>query len=150
MKAFVTRSRAAVKPVIPRGTVFAVLGLAFILVGGEAESRDKCDISDRPYLVGRDFSGCDLRDATLPGTNLAGANLSRVDLGDANLRDTGLLAVDFTFADLTGADFSGAKLNGANLIDARNLTQSQLDRACGDKNTKLDSGLTIKPCDKSD
>lgn len=32
------------------------------------------------------------------------------------------------------------------LSGAKNLTQNQLDGACGDDKTKLDLPLTIKPC----
>ena len=37
-------------------------------------------------------------------------------------------------------------LAGADLSGATGLTQKQLDQACGDKETKLPEGLTIKPC----
>lgn len=37
-------------------------------------------------------------------------------------------------------------LSGADLTGAKNLTQNQLDGACGDDKTKLDLPLTIKPC----
>jgi uncharacterized protein YjbI with pentapeptide repeats len=62
------------------------------------------------------------------------------------------------FADLTGADLD-ANLSGANLSDANlrgtnlsnadlraaeNLTQGQLDKACGNADTKLPEGLTLK------
>ncbi len=48
--------------------------------------------------------------------------------------------------DLSGADFSLAYLNGADLIgadlsEARSLTQNQMDRAHGDKDTKLPDGI---------
>ena len=49
------------------------------------------------------------------------------------------------FADLTGADLD-ANLSGANLSDAKNLTQEQLDKACGNADTKLPEGLTLKAC----
>ena len=68
---------------------------------------------------GADLSGADLSDANLSGANLSGANLS-----DANL--------------------SGANLSGANLTGAKNLTQEQLDKACGNADTKLPEGLTLK------
>jgi uncharacterized protein YjbI with pentapeptide repeats len=41
----------------------------------------------------------------------------------------------------------GALLSGANLSGAKNLTQTQLDGACGNS-TKLPEGLMIKPCSK--
>lgn len=54
------------------------------------------------------------------------------------------------FFDLNGAILTRAKLNGAILTGAILLgaiiTQAQLDTACGDENTLLPPGLTIKPC----
>jgi hypothetical protein len=77
-----------------------------------------------------DFWSANLRDADLHGANLNGANLGRADLRDAVLEDTNL---------------SGADLSGANLGGTRDLTQVQLDRACG-TDAKLPPGLTLKPC----
>ena len=37
----------------------------------------------------------------------------------------------------SGADLSGAVLSGADLTYTHDLTQAQLDRACGDESTKL-------------
>jgi uncharacterized protein YjbI with pentapeptide repeats len=48
---------------------------------------------------------------------------------NANLKGVYLGGVD-----LSGADLTGAKLDG----------QKQLDNACGDENTKLPPGLTLK------
>jgi uncharacterized protein YjbI with pentapeptide repeats len=49
-------------------------------------------------------------------------------------------------ADLLSATLSGANLSSANLSDVKNLTQTQLDKACGNANTKLPKELTLKPC----
>jgi len=65
-------------------------------------------------------------DTDLTGINLHGANLKGALLAKTNL--------------------NGADLRGANLSGAKNLTQMQLDQACGDAHTKLPEGLTIKPC----
>jgi uncharacterized protein YjbI with pentapeptide repeats len=67
----------------------------------------------------------------LTGVHLIDADLSGADLSDANL---------------SRATMIGANLRNANLTGAEGVTQSQLDDACGDTNTKLPSGLTIKPC----
>jgi uncharacterized protein YjbI with pentapeptide repeats len=67
-----------------------------------------------------------LDDAILYRADLAGANLIRAHLADANLTD--------------------ANLSGANLIDTKGVTQSQLNKACGGKETTLPSRLTLKPC----
>ena len=45
-------------------------------------------------------------------------------------------------ADLIGADFADADLRGANLTESLFLTQSQLDAAKGDNDTKLPPPLT--------
>ena len=63
---------------------------------------------------------------------LSGANLSGANLSDANLKD---------------ADLRGANLSDTNLGDAKDLTQAQLDGACG-TNAKLPSDLNLKPCPK--
>jgi uncharacterized protein YjbI with pentapeptide repeats len=47
---------------------------------------------------------------------------------------------------LSGADLLSATLSSANLSDVKNLTQTQLDKACGNANTKLPKELTLKPC----
>ncbi|MDH3920535.1 MAG: pentapeptide repeat-containing protein, partial [Rhodospirillales bacterium] len=69
------------------------------------------------------------------GADLRGSNLSGARLG-AVLRQV----------ELAGARLDGADLSGAWLADATGLTQAQLDRACGDRRTKLPPGLTVAPC----
>jgi uncharacterized protein YjbI with pentapeptide repeats len=64
-----------------------------------------------PYLDFVHIPKANLVSATLNEVSLEGANLSGADLG---------------FADLNNADLSGADLRGA-----RNLSQEQLDQACG-------------------
>jgi uncharacterized protein YjbI with pentapeptide repeats len=78
-------------------------------------------------LIGKDLSRADLR-----GANLRGAYLIGADLRGANLK----------LADLTGVDFRGADLSGADLTDSIFLTQSQLNVAKGDRDTKLPRSLT--------
>jgi uncharacterized protein YjbI with pentapeptide repeats len=78
-------------------------------------------------LSGKDLSGADLNAANLRGARLIGANLRRAAL---------------KLADLTGADLRGADLGGADLTDSIFLTQSQLDAAKGDPETKLPASLT--------
>jgi Pentapeptide repeats (8 copies) len=86
------------------------------------------DIQAALTVIGR-------RKAGPGGVNLGGANLNGADLSGANLGG----------ADLLGANLLGARLDGADLRGADGLTQNQLDKACGE-DTKLPSGLTIKPC----
>jgi uncharacterized protein YjbI with pentapeptide repeats len=79
------------------------------------------------------------RTANLEGADLAGANLSR--------------AV-FHGAKLAGASFRGAfvhwtRIEDTDLSSVRDLTQAQVDSACGDPTTKLPAGLAAPeswPC----
>ena len=90
-------------------------------------------------LNGAYLSVVNLRDAILNGANLTRAYLTRANLSNAHLLN----------ANLNGANLSGANLRdrGADLGGARVLTQTQLDAACGDADTKLPEGLKPpKPC----
>ena len=103
------------------------------------------------YLIGADLTAANLSGAYLMGTNLSGADLSFADLSGARLIDTNLsgarlMATNLSGANLSGADLTGAHLNGANLTGAKNLTQEQLDKACGNADTKLPEGLTLAEC----
>jgi uncharacterized protein YjbI with pentapeptide repeats len=125
------------------------------------------DLSNIIRPPGTDLTGINLHGinlhgsllaANLTGANLSNANLSGACLSDANLNGADLRGADLSGAilsgtpnipsgaDLNGADLSGAILRGADLSGAKNLTQMQLDQACGDAHTKLPEGLTIKPC----
>jgi uncharacterized protein YjbI with pentapeptide repeats len=108
-----------------RRDVNALLLRASELVRGDARRRG----IDRR---GADLIGADLRGADLRGANLRGAYLIGADLRGADLR----------VADLIGADLRGADLRGADLSDSLFLTQSQLDAAKGDTDTRLPPSLT--------
>jgi uncharacterized protein YjbI with pentapeptide repeats len=106
-------------------------------------------------LSGADLSGVDLSSdlywgrANLSGVNLRGANLTRADLSGLNrlgVLGANLTRANLSRAELNDANLSDANLSGADLSDAKNLTQTQLDKACGNANTKLPEGLTLKPC----
>jgi hypothetical protein len=142
---------------------------AAIIAGGAAFSfgplsrpfrLDRANLSGQ-WLRGNDLSEAYLRNANLTGADLSGANLSGASVQGANLRDAildeaNLSGADLSSANLRGANLRdanlrGANLRGANLRDAkmggvRNLTQLQLDEACGNANTGLPDGLTLKPC----
>jgi len=81
---------------------------------------------------GADLIGADLKDADLRGANLRGAYLIGANLSGADLRVADLLGADCRDADLSGADLTGSIF----------LTQSQLDAAKGDADTKLPPSLT--------
>jgi uncharacterized protein YjbI with pentapeptide repeats len=82
-----------------------------------------------------------LASVRIPKANLFGANLSRANLSGANLSGAYLSG-----AGLSRATLSRAGLSGAGLSDVKNLTQAQLDQACGTDAKKLPEGLTLKPC----
>ena len=81
---------------------------------------------------GADLIGADLKGADLRGANVRGAYLIAADLSGADLR----------VADLLGADLRDADLSGADLTESLFLTQSQLDAAKGDADTKAPPSLT--------
>jgi uncharacterized protein YjbI with pentapeptide repeats len=106
-------------------------------------------------LLDADLSGADLVDANLSGANLSRANLPGADLSGADLSGENLVGelgganlsgANLSYANLSRANLSGTDLSGADLSGAANLTQTQLDKACGNAKTKLPEGLTLKHC----
>ena len=89
------------------------------------------------FLAGANLTKAFLSEANLTGADLLKANLSEANLSDANL----------TKAFLSEANLTGANLSEADLSEALNLSQGQLDQACGDDETKLPGELTIKLCE---
>jgi uncharacterized protein YjbI with pentapeptide repeats len=112
-------------------------------------------------LMEANLAHASLDDAHLDGALLLGANMLLVSLGGAHLTHTTLAYVNLTGASLVFADLRGASLvlshlgdtnlrnadlTDADMRDALNLTQEQLDQACG-KPKALPPGLTLdKPC----
>lgn len=88
-----------------------------------------------------DFSNADLSIANGFGARFSGANFARADLTRANFTGAYLGYANFRAAQLQGLVLSGAELTGA-----KNLTQSQLNLACGDEYTILPPGLSIPRC----
>jgi uncharacterized protein YjbI with pentapeptide repeats len=92
-------------------------------------------------LEGADFSGArlvlmcmsfaDFRGASFRGADLSGANLAHADLDSA---------------DLTGAEMAITSIKGTDLTRAIGVTQKQLDGACGDAETRVPAGMTVKTC----
>lgn len=103
-----------------RGNVNALLNRASELT--RAQVRRK-----RKDHRGADLIGTDLRGADLRGASLRGAYLIAADLRGADLR----------MADLIGSDLRDADLRGADLTGSIFLTQSQLNAARGDNDTRL-------------
>ena len=101
--------------------------------------------------AGEEGAQANLKGAHLQGANLQGAMLQeaqfqKASLAFAKLHGANLEGADLRLADLRGANLLGAKLQGADLRGAKNLTQEQLDEACGDEKTELSEGLTIETC----
>jgi uncharacterized protein YjbI with pentapeptide repeats len=88
-----------------------------------------------------DFSDADLSVSNGFGARFSGANFAGADLREANFTGAYL-----GYANLRGAKLNGAVLNGANLEGTKNLTQAQLNTACGDEYTHLPAGMTIPRC----
>jgi uncharacterized protein YjbI with pentapeptide repeats len=119
----------------------------------------------RAHLHGADLYRAHLKDAKLEDANMTGAKLNSAglayaDLTRANLSRADLRGAYLGGANLSGADLSDADLSGADLSDerdpdggqtgvAKNLTETQLNKACGNSATrlpKLFEGLTLRPC----
>jgi uncharacterized protein YjbI with pentapeptide repeats len=113
-----------------------------------------------------DCKGCNLQGADLTNTcvkahDLSGADfdgadatlmcMSYANFSGATFRGTNLSGANLAHAKLDGADFTGANLNitsfkGTDLREARNLTQAQLNAACGDADTRAPAGMTVPVC----
>jgi hypothetical protein len=93
--------------------------------------------------------GASLRQHKLRFANLTDSYLFRAELDGADLRGAILIGTRLQGANLTGALLQGANLTDADLTSAQNLTQAQLDGACG-KPKALPEGLKLdKPCPKA-
>jgi hypothetical protein len=97
------------------------------------------------HLDGADLTHADLFFAKLADSHLPRAKLVSTVLVDADLARANLRNANLTDANLMRANLTDADLTRANLTDARNLTQEQLNQACGTETT-LPPGLTLKPC----
>jgi uncharacterized protein YjbI with pentapeptide repeats len=107
-------------------------------------------------LAGADLTNTCVKSGNLEGAKFDGARLvlmcmSYADFKGASFRGADMAGANLAHADVDGADFSGADLSitsikGTDLTNARGLTQAQLDRACGDADTKAPAGMTVKIC----
>lgn len=87
------------------------------------------------------FSSTDMRDVEAYGGVFSSSNFNRADLTNASFVGAYLEGASFSGAALSGTNFSGAQLTRAT-----GLTQSQLNRACGDASTTLPGSLRIPAC----
>lgn len=92
------------------------------------------------------FDDVNLSGANLSVANLFGARFNRSNFARANMQNVIAVGTYFGSSNLTGADMSGANLSGADLAIVKGLTQPQLNRACGDSNTRLPKGKTVPAC----
>jgi uncharacterized protein YjbI with pentapeptide repeats len=150
---------------------FAAAGLAFAAFAATAsfgQSQDtaylqavasiKAGNKDCPHCV---LAGADLTNQCVKGGNLTGADfdharlvlmcMSYADFKGATFRGADLSGANLAHAVLDGADVTGAQMTitsikGTNLTRVRGLTQTQLDAACGDTDTKVPAGMTVKTC----
>ena len=101
-------------------------------------------------------------------SNLTNTNLNKTELGRANFSEANLTGAQITFTNLARANFAGANMTntdlnkswtylsrfeGVDLSGVKNLTQEQLELACGDSDTKLPAGLVAPskwPCGSDD
>ncbi len=95
-------------------------------LGQRATLKRKKTIAGRSDFIGKDFRKTNLRGADLRGAFLIASDLRGADLSGA---------------DLIGADLRDANIRGANLADSIFITQSQINTAMGDSNTKLPISL---------
>ena len=114
------------------------------------QDANKIDLSNarlrQSNLALTTFDDVNLSGANLSVANLFGARFNRADFARANLQNVIAVGTYFGSSNLSGADLSGANLSGADLAIAKGLTQSQLNRACGDTNTRLPKGKTVPAC----
>jgi uncharacterized protein YjbI with pentapeptide repeats len=82
------------------------------------------------------FKVAELRSARFNGTTLENTRFSNSDLSRAS----------FDKVDLSGVEFDGVDLSGADLSTARNLPPTLLAGACGNADTRLPPGHTLKAC----
>ncbi|WP_332678555.1 pentapeptide repeat-containing protein [Brevundimonas sp.] len=87
------------------------------------------------------FSNTDMRDVEAYGGVFSNSSFAGANLSNSSFVGAFLDGASFSGATLTGTNFSGASLRGAT-----GLTQSRLNRACGDESTRLPRGLSIPHC----
>lgn len=115
------------------------------------------------------FTNAELQRADFTGAKLDKANFEKAELGRANFDKADLTGASFSLSNLSRANLAGAtvhgpigfdrafmfltRIEGMDLSAATNLSQSQVDLACGDKSTKLPAGLKMPanwPCPPDD
>jgi hypothetical protein len=100
------------------------------------------DLRNASFKNNANFARCWLRGADLRGAGFGDTNLRNVAFRDADLSYAYFLNTQkLENADFENATLEGTLLENVNLSAAKNLTQSQINLAKGDYNTKLPAGL---------
>ena len=104
----------------------------------------------RADLTNGDFSNSTFNYSEIISADAVGARFINADLSNAHLTHSDFTNANFTNANfektnfgdavLTGAAFSGASFRGADISAVQGLTQTQLNLACGNTETKLPNG----------
>jgi uncharacterized protein YjbI with pentapeptide repeats len=110
----------------------------------------------RCNLVGADLTNTCVKQGNLEGADFDRAKavlmcMSYADFTNASFRNTDLSAANLAHAKMDGADLTGADLTitsikGTDLRHVKGLTQAQLNQACGDADTKVPAGMSVKTC----
>jgi hypothetical protein len=74
-----------------------------------------------------DLEGADLRNGILLGANLSAANLENANLSGADLQNANLAGANLIDASLESAELNGASLVGASLVNARDVSEQELE-----------------------
>jgi uncharacterized protein YjbI with pentapeptide repeats len=145
---------------------FALVAFAAALSQGQGDqtvylnavASIKAGNHDCPHCV---LAGADLTNQCVKGGNMKGADfdnarlvlmcMSYTNFKKATFRGADLSGANLAHAVLDGADLTGAKMTitsikGTDLTHVKGLTQSQLDAACGDADTKAPAGMQVKTC----
>lgn len=93
----------------------------------------------------------DVQSARFDGAKLFMMCMSYADFRNASFRHADMAGANLAHSKLDGADFSGANLSitsikGTDLTRTKGLTQVQLDKACGDTETRVPFGMKVKNC----
>ena len=105
----------------------------------------------RAQFKGSIFNDADLisvsaEDADFSDAEFINARADHIDLEGANLTNARLNGVKFGNAVFDRTILQGSDLSGADLRTVTGLTQTQLDTACGDYNTRLPRAMSIAYC----
>ncbi|MCP4390087.1 MAG: pentapeptide repeat-containing protein [Gammaproteobacteria bacterium] len=101
-------------------------------------------------LTKSEFSRASFKNAQIENVDWSKSELGRADFSGAQLKNvsfifTNLSRVNFSNAELSEVDIKGAytylaRFQGVDLRGVKNLSQIQLDLACGDADTRLPEG----------